>query len=161
MSNPPENTPGVASRFFTNFLKCLAKLSIPDKQRRWYVKHIEAFIRAQNGRKIKSPDRWSDSLFHCDRPPKLREKLSICAAYRCYTNMISATPRYLAGRAIVFLYRQVLEIAPDPVQGVKTCETTQRVLPAVLMCKAVRVVLVCMKYWCDSVEASCSIQAII
>ena len=54
MSNPPENTPGVASRFFTNFLKCLAKLSIPDKQRRWYVKHIEAFIRAQNGRKIKS-----------------------------------------------------------------------------------------------------------
>jgi hypothetical protein len=54
MPDSPVNIPGAASRFFTNYLKCLAKAGVPDKQRRWYVKHIEAFIRAQNGRKIKS-----------------------------------------------------------------------------------------------------------
>ena len=35
-------------------MKTLAKHSIPEKQRRWYVKHIETFIKAQNGNKIKS-----------------------------------------------------------------------------------------------------------
>ncbi|PKM42246.1 MAG: hypothetical protein CVV05_19095 [Gammaproteobacteria bacterium HGW-Gammaproteobacteria-1] len=27
---------------------------MPEKQRRWYVKHVEAFIKAQNGHKIKA-----------------------------------------------------------------------------------------------------------
>jgi len=42
-----------ASRFFSNYLICLAKESVPDKYRRWYVRHIEAFIKTHNGRKIK------------------------------------------------------------------------------------------------------------
>lgn len=54
MSDSPANIPGSASRFFTNYLTRLAKAGVPDKQRRWYVKHIETFIRAQNGRKIKT-----------------------------------------------------------------------------------------------------------
>ena len=47
-------TSDAASRFFDNYLNCLDKASIPEKQRRWYVKPIEEFIRAQNGHKIKS-----------------------------------------------------------------------------------------------------------
>ncbi len=35
-------------------LACLAKAGVPEKRRRWYVKHIEYFIRAQNGRRIKT-----------------------------------------------------------------------------------------------------------
>ncbi len=48
------NPSDASSLFFTNYLKTLAKHSIPEKQRRWYVKHIETFIKAQNGNKIKS-----------------------------------------------------------------------------------------------------------
>ncbi len=54
MSHSPFTTPDAASRFFDNYLECLHKASIPEKQRRWYVKRVEAFIKAQNGRKIKS-----------------------------------------------------------------------------------------------------------
>ena len=28
---------------------------MPERQRRWYVRHVENFIKAQNGRKIKNP----------------------------------------------------------------------------------------------------------
>lgn len=45
--------PDSASRFFDNYLSCLIKASIPEKQRRWYVKRLEDFIKAQNGHKIK------------------------------------------------------------------------------------------------------------
>jgi len=45
--------PGAVSRFFTNYLNCLDKASVPEKQRRWYVKRVEAFINAQNGHRIK------------------------------------------------------------------------------------------------------------
>jgi len=54
MTNIPRNAPDVASRFFSNYLNCLAKAGVPEKRRRWYVKHIEAFIKAQNGYKIKT-----------------------------------------------------------------------------------------------------------
>ena len=53
----PDSHVGVsdaASRFFDNFLNCLARASVPEKQRRWYIKHIEAFIKAHDGHKIKS-----------------------------------------------------------------------------------------------------------
>jgi len=43
-----------ASRFFSNYLICLEKCRIPEKQRLWYVKRIEEFIKAQDGQKIKS-----------------------------------------------------------------------------------------------------------
>lgn len=49
----PDSVPDTASRFFSNYLICLEKASIPDKQRRWYVKRLEDFIKDQNGRKIK------------------------------------------------------------------------------------------------------------
>ncbi|MEW8328175.1 MAG: integron integrase [Candidatus Thiodiazotropha sp.] len=42
------------ARFFDNYLKCLINASIPEKQRRWYVKRLEDFIKAQNGHKIKA-----------------------------------------------------------------------------------------------------------
>jgi hypothetical protein len=41
-------------RFYTNYLKCLDKILIPEKQRRWYVIHVERFISALNGRKLKT-----------------------------------------------------------------------------------------------------------
>jgi integron integrase len=49
-----EPVPAAVSRFYSNYLYCLEKASVPEKQRRWYVKRVEDFIRAQNGRKIKS-----------------------------------------------------------------------------------------------------------
>ena len=54
MSDFPRVGPGAASRFFENLLGCLANASVPERQRRWYVKRIEEFIKAHEGRKIKS-----------------------------------------------------------------------------------------------------------
>ena len=54
MAYSSDKTFNAASRFFDNYLNCLDKASIPEKQRRWYVKRIEEFIKAQNGHKIKS-----------------------------------------------------------------------------------------------------------
>ncbi len=45
--------PDAASRFFDNYMILLGKHKIPKKQRSWYVKHVEDFIKAQNGLKIK------------------------------------------------------------------------------------------------------------
>lgn len=50
----PLSRSDAASRFFDDYLAALHRLHIPEKQRRWYVKHVEDFIRAQNGRKIKT-----------------------------------------------------------------------------------------------------------
>ena len=47
-------TPGVVALFYDNYLVCLQKASIPEKQKRWHVKRIETFIKAHSGRKIKS-----------------------------------------------------------------------------------------------------------
>ncbi len=54
MTDSSGSIPDAGSRFFDNYLICLNKASIPEKQRRWYVKHAEVFITAQNVRKIKS-----------------------------------------------------------------------------------------------------------
>jgi hypothetical protein len=54
MSDFPRVGPSAASRFFENLLSCLAKASVPERQRRWYVKRIEEFIKAHEGRKVKS-----------------------------------------------------------------------------------------------------------
>ncbi len=54
MSKPdfPSNSAFVV--FFDKYLTCLSKANIDLKQRRWYIKHLEVFIKAQNGVKIKS-----------------------------------------------------------------------------------------------------------
>jgi integron integrase len=54
MTDSPCPDSDAASRFFSNYLICLDKNSIPEKQRRWYVRRIEEFIKAHSGRKIKS-----------------------------------------------------------------------------------------------------------
>jgi hypothetical protein len=54
MSNPNPPAPEAIARFYDNYLNCLHKASIPGKQRRWYVKHVEDFIKTHSGRKIKS-----------------------------------------------------------------------------------------------------------
>lgn len=54
MSDSPRSVPETVSRFFSNYLLCLNKYPIPEKQMRWYVKRVEEFIKAQNGRKIKT-----------------------------------------------------------------------------------------------------------
>lgn len=53
MPDSPVAVPDPASRFYDNYLNCLVKASIPEKQRRWHVKRVEEFIKKQNGRKIK------------------------------------------------------------------------------------------------------------
>ena len=54
MSGFPRVGPSAPSRFFENVLSCLAKGSVPEWQRRWYVERIEESIKAHEGRKIKS-----------------------------------------------------------------------------------------------------------
>lgn len=54
MSDSPINSSDATSRFFYNYLSCLQKASIPEKQRRWYMKRVEDFIKSQKGRKIKT-----------------------------------------------------------------------------------------------------------
>jgi hypothetical protein len=49
----PSSSLTLLRSFFDNYLVCLRKASIPEKQRRWYVKRVEAFIKAHNGLKIK------------------------------------------------------------------------------------------------------------
>jgi len=53
MPDSPLSVPDSAARFLENYLNCLIKAAIPEKQRRWCVKRVEAFIKAQNGQKIK------------------------------------------------------------------------------------------------------------
>ena len=53
MSEFHDSSPDGVARLFNNYLTCLDKRSVPDRQRRWYVRRIEEFIKAQNGRKIK------------------------------------------------------------------------------------------------------------
>ena len=54
MSDSPVPVPDPTTRFFDNYLTCLRKKSVPEKQWRWYVKRVEAFIKAQKGRRIKT-----------------------------------------------------------------------------------------------------------
>ena len=54
MPDSPVNTPGAVARFYSNYINCLVKSSIAEKHHRWYVKRVEAFIKAHNGRKIKA-----------------------------------------------------------------------------------------------------------
>lgn len=54
MSDSPSIVPDAASRLFDDYLGCLHKASVPEQQRRWQVKRVEDFIKAQNGRKIKT-----------------------------------------------------------------------------------------------------------
>ena len=53
MNDIPTIVPDPASRYFDNYLNCQINASIPEKQRSWYDKRLEKFIKARNGRKIK------------------------------------------------------------------------------------------------------------
>ena len=48
MSHSPVYVSDAVARFYDNYLICLDKASVPEKQRRWYVKRVEAFITVQN-----------------------------------------------------------------------------------------------------------------
>ncbi len=54
MSDSFRSVPDPVARFFDNYLICLAKASVPEKQRRWTIKRVEAFIKTHSGHKIKS-----------------------------------------------------------------------------------------------------------
>lgn len=52
-----DSSPGgseAASRFLDNYLKRLARAAVPEGQRHWYVRRVEEFIKAHNGRRIKA-----------------------------------------------------------------------------------------------------------
>ncbi len=54
MTNSQISSDTAAARFFDKYLLCISKAKIYPKQWRWYVKHFETFIKAQNEIKIKS-----------------------------------------------------------------------------------------------------------
>jgi hypothetical protein len=53
MSDAPLIVPADAARIFDNYLEWLRNAYISGKQRRWYVKRVVAFIKAQMGCRIK------------------------------------------------------------------------------------------------------------
>ncbi len=96
MSDSPVIVPDAASRFFDNYLECLRKASIPEKQRRWYVKRVEAFIKAQNGLKIKTLSgddiaRYFETIGRQNRLPCWQFRQSIDAIRILYCDLL-ATP---------------------------------------------------------------------
>ena len=54
MSNSIDDSSDAVSRFYGKYINCLIKSGVPGKSHRWYVRHVEAFIKAQKGHKIKS-----------------------------------------------------------------------------------------------------------
>jgi hypothetical protein len=52
MQDSPLSVPDAATRLFDNYLNCLIKASIPEKQRRWYVKRVENSLRPRMDRKL-------------------------------------------------------------------------------------------------------------
>jgi len=54
MPGSPENLPAATSRFFDNYLNCLSIAGVPQKYHKWYVRHLELFIKTLEGHKIKS-----------------------------------------------------------------------------------------------------------
>lgn len=77
MSDPSRANSEPATRFFDNYLEIVHKHAIPAKRSHWYVKYVEAFIKAQNDRLIKllAPLRsWERRLvtFPCCRSLCLR-----------------------------------------------------------------------------------------
>jgi len=40
------------SRFWDNHIKKITAYNVPKGARRWYVKHVEDFIKAQSGRRL-------------------------------------------------------------------------------------------------------------
>ncbi len=54
MSDSFRSVPDPVARFFDNYLICLAKASVPEKQRPWTIKRVEACIKTHSGHKIKS-----------------------------------------------------------------------------------------------------------
>jgi len=96
MSDSPAIVPDAASRFFDNYLECLRKASIPEKQMRWYVKRVEAFIKAQNGLKIKTLSgddiaRYFETIGRQNRLPCWQFRQSIDAIRILYCDLL-ATP---------------------------------------------------------------------
>src|SRR3989338_1594625 len=54
MSDSFRSVSDAVARFFDNYLICLSRASVPEQQRQWTIKRVEAFIKAHSGRKIKS-----------------------------------------------------------------------------------------------------------
>jgi hypothetical protein len=54
MSDSSHLSADAAARFFDNYLTLLNKNKVPEKQQRWYVRHVETFIKSQKGHKIKA-----------------------------------------------------------------------------------------------------------
>jgi len=63
------------SRFWHNYLSILEKLSIPVKVRHWYRKHVEEYISAHQGVKLKhhTPQYVTDYLHAKGRTKNLPE----------------------------------------------------------------------------------------
>ncbi len=54
MPDDDTHAPDATARFYRNYLKCLANSSVKEESRRYYVRHIEWFIKEQKGRRIKT-----------------------------------------------------------------------------------------------------------
>ncbi|MEE9319099.1 MAG: hypothetical protein V3U76_01520 [Granulosicoccus sp.] len=53
MPDDTAHAPDASARFYSNYLICLAKASVREEIRQHYVRHIEWFIKAQKGRRIR------------------------------------------------------------------------------------------------------------
>ncbi len=90
MSDSLRPQTNAASRFFDNYLTLLDRNKVPEKQQRWYVKHVEAFIKAQNGRKIKALPGVEVSAYlgMLGRQNRFTGWLAIRSTYPCYPDSL-------------------------------------------------------------------------
>jgi len=96
MADTPVIIRNATSRFFDNYLNCLENASVPETQRRWYVKRVEEFIRAQNDHKIKG-------LLAADIPSyfeMLDRQNRLSGASLLFDNMLAAEPQRRRGSSL-------------------------------------------------------------
>ena len=101
MSESLTHTPDAVARFYDNYVACLHKASVPEKQRRWYVKHVEVFIKAHSGRRIKSlsgqeVSEYLDMLGRQNRLPGWKFAQCIDAIRILYCELLSTPVRQSA-----------------------------------------------------------------
>ena len=123
MSDSPVYVPDAVARFFDNYLICLDKASIPEKQRRWYVRRVEEFIKVHSGRKIKTllaPD-ITHYLETLGRQNRLSAKVG-CVLRTNNKPYILLSPLYTIGSPNV-ISSTVISFIPAQSSGYRPCAT--------------------------------------
>ena len=90
MDRASGNIPDAETRFWDNFIKFLSDQHVKSTSIRWYVKHVEQYLAANNGRKLRqhSPDNVVDYFKTLGRNSRLKDwqyRQSVDAIWKLFT----------------------------------------------------------------------------